>query len=343
MTSKRVCVVPRVSGVGGMVSFRARLEAGLRQRGVEVTDQLGDFPFHAVLVIGGTRDVFGLWRARRRGIPVVQRLNGMNWIHRLRRTGLRHFMRAEYGNWLLAQIRARLATRIVYQSHFSQQWWERVYGRARPPTSVVYNGVDLTAFSPAGPGSPPQDCVRILVVEGSLGGGYEGGLEAAVTAGERLQALIGRPVELRVVGKVSPAVREAWSGRAHIRLEFVGLVKGERIPELDRSAHMLFAADVNAACPNSVVEALACGLPVIAFDTGALLEMVTEKAGRVPPYGSDPWKLDPPDVQDLAKSAVEVLNDLPSFRAGARQRAEEAFGLETMLDGYCQALGLSDG
>ena len=90
MTPERVCVVPWLSGVGGMVSFRARLSEGLQRRGVQVTDRLEDEPYCSVLVIGGTRELPGLWRARRKGIPVVQRLNGMNWIHRLRRTGLRH-------------------------------------------------------------------------------------------------------------------------------------------------------------------------------------------------------------------------------------------------------------
>ncbi len=342
MRPDRVCVVPRLSGVGGMVSFRARLAAGLQRRGFEVTDRLEDAPYRSVLVIGGTRDLPGLWRARQRGIPVVQRLNGMNWIHWLRRTGLRHFLRAEYGNRLLALIRARLATRIVYQSQFSQQWWERVYGPIRAPGSVVYNGVDLAAYAPDGLGSPPQERTRILLVEGNLGGGYEGGLEAAVIAAEKLQELYKRTVEVSVVGRAAPALQKEWKRRARVALDFVGLVKGERIPELDRSAHILYAADVNAACPNSVVEALACGLPVIAFDTGALKEMVTGTAGRVAPYGGDPWKLDPPDTQALAQAAAEVLADLTSFRAGARRRAEQVFGLEIMLDGYCQALELGD-
>ena len=342
MTPRRVCVVPRVSGVGGMVSFRTRLVEGLRRRGLQVTDRLDDGPYRAVLVIGGMHDLPGLWQARRRGIPVVQRLNGMNWIHRLRRTGLKHFLRAEYGNCLLASIRQRLATRIVYQSQFSKHWWERVYGPLNAPVSVVYNGVDLDSFSPNGSGEPPSNCVRILVVEGNLAGGYEGGLESAVVSAERLQELLRKPVEVVVVGRVTPTLQSAWQQQARVRLNFSGLVKGERIPELARSSHLLYAADVNAACPNSVVEALACGLPVLAFDTGALREMVPVQAGRVVAYGGDPWKLDPPDTRLLAQAAVEVLATLPAFRSGARRWAEQVFGLDRMLDGYCQALELGN-
>ena len=40
----------------------------LAERGIGVSLDLQDKPYGAVLVIGGTRDLSGLWRARRRGI-----------------------------------------------------------------------------------------------------------------------------------------------------------------------------------------------------------------------------------------------------------------------------------
>jgi len=101
---------------------------------------------------------------------------------------------------------------------------------------------------------------------------------------------------------------------------------------------LLFAADINAACPNSTIEALACGLPVVAFDTGALHELVSGDAGRVVAYGGNPWLLEPADVPGLARAANEVLVDQPRFRQGARRRAEEAFGLDTMVEGYLTCL-----
>jgi glycosyltransferase involved in cell wall biosynthesis len=77
---------------------------------------------------------------------------------------------------------------------------------------------------------------------------------------------------------------------------------------------------------------------VAAFDTGALGEMIADGAGEVVPYGADHWKLEPPDIAGLAAAAVRILTHQESYRPAARARAEAAFGLERMLDGYLEAL-----
>jgi glycosyltransferase involved in cell wall biosynthesis len=154
-----------MAGVGGMVSFQHKLAAGLAKRGVEACFDLDDLPYEAVLVTGGTRQLAGLRRARQRGARIVQRLDGMNWLHRRRRTGLHHFLRAEWGNWLLNFIRSHLADEIVYQSGFSRRWWERARGQAPVSSRIVYNGVDLDVYSPLGRQDPPPGPYRLLLVE----------------------------------------------------------------------------------------------------------------------------------------------------------------------------------
>jgi glycosyltransferase involved in cell wall biosynthesis len=144
----------------------------------------------------------GIWGAKRRGVRIVQRLDGMNWIHRRRRTGWRHYLRAEYGNINLSLIRSRLADQIVYQSEFSHHWWERVYGVSNTPWKVVYNGVDLEYYTPSGVGKIPEDQLRILLVEGTIAGGYEWGLETAIKMAEQLITKCSQHIELMVVGRV---------------------------------------------------------------------------------------------------------------------------------------------
>ncbi|MEX1247896.1 MAG: glycosyltransferase family 4 protein [Anaerolineales bacterium] len=337
-TLKRVCLTPRVSGVGGMVSFQAKLTTGLEACGIQVTYDLEDEPFDSVLVIGGTRQLVGLRRAKRRGIPIVQRLDGMNWLHRRTRTGLRHWLRAEVANWLLAYIRGRIATRMVYQSRFVQDWWRRVYGEGPSRQHVIHNGVNLDLFNPQGEERPPQDRTRILLVEGSLQGGYELGLQSAVALAEAVQTRMGTPVALVVAGRVETKLKEKWNGQTRVPIEWLGVLPNEEIPALNRGAHLLYSSDLNAACPNSVIEALACGLPVLAFDTGALKELVIPQSGRVAPYGGDPWKLDEPNIEALSAGAFEIMANQAGLRAGARARAEEAFGLDKMVNAYIEAL-----
>ncbi len=356
-TPVRICILPRLSGVGGMVSFQQKFSTNLAKRGIEVCYDLRDEPYRAVLVIGGTRQLSGLWRASRKGILIVQRLDGMNWLHRLPQKtnqqnlikfNLRHYLRAEYGNLILSTIRSRIARLVVYQSKFVQRWWQEVHGPDHGNSRVIYNGVDLNKYSPYGEGSPPSDVWRLLMVEGSFMGGYEHGLQAAIKLTETLSdctEINQRPIELMVAGKAPVAVQNHWNNiltektkSSKIRLVWAGLVAQESIPEIDRSAHLLYSSDINAACPNSVIEALACGLPVISYDTGALPELVTGDAGRVIPYGGNPWRLDPPSVSGLVEAAKEVLLNQDRFRKAARLRAEQVFDLETMVDQYLECL-----
>jgi glycosyltransferase involved in cell wall biosynthesis len=331
---RKVCLIPNVTGVGGMVSFRAKLTLGLIERGIQVTNSLKDTPYDVILVIGGTRDLPGLWRAKQHGVRVIQRLDGMNWIHRKTRTGWQHYLRAEYGNMILSLIRSHLADEVVYQSAFSQRWWQRVYGEIQKPTHVVLNGVDLSQYSPHGKGDQPTGVVRILLVEGTIGGGYEMGLRTALQLGEKLYNESNFALEILVVGRVSEHIQKAWQHPTGVRVKFMGHVAAEMIPEIDRSAHVLYAADLNPACPNSVIEALACGLPVAGFDTGALPEIVTKQSGELVPYGGNPWELEPPDMDGLARGVGMIINDQANYRKAARMRAEEAFGLDRMVEGY---------
>lgn len=337
-TAGSICILPRLAGMGGPVSFQGRLAAGLQQRGFTVHHDPQRSGTAAILVIGGTNRLVDLWRARKRGVRIVQRLNGMNWLHRRIRASPSYYLRAERSNWLLAFIRRRLAHRIVYQSHFAQGWWQQMWGADTVPARIVYNGVDLNVYTPDGPHQRPSDHLRLLLVEGRLRDGYEHGLRNAIQLVEQLGQVNGQPVELAVVGEVSASLQSQWQEAARTPIHWMGIIPQAEIPRVDRSAHALFSADLNAACPNSVVEALACGLPVVSFDTGALPEMVTGEAGRVVPYGGDPWKLETPDIAPLAAAAREVLADQERFRRGARARAEQAFSVEKMVTEYLEAL-----
>jgi glycosyltransferase involved in cell wall biosynthesis len=329
----KICIVPRVEGTGGMASFRLKFEQGLRARGVEVTYDLS-VKSDAVLVLAGTRNLLPLRKVRQRGQRIVQRLDGINWVQRVRWAGLKYTVRAEYGNAMLSFIRARFADRVIYQSHFIRKWWEDWYGVAKAPASVIINGVDLQTYIPNGEHDRPTDRFRLLLLEGSLAGGLNSGLFYAVSLAEKLSAKF--PMEVVVAGVVDEATQKNLKSKVPVK--FLGTVPREKIPHLIRSSHLMYSAEVNPPCPNAVIEALACGLPVVGFDSGSLKELVTGDAGRIVPYGGNPWKLEAPDISALVDSVEDVLTKQEQFRAAARMRAESAFGLDQMVDAYLKVL-----
>ena len=335
----QICLVPEIKGMGGTASFQAKFIQGLKARQIPYGFDLTDPNNAAVLVIGGTRQVFQLWRAKKRGARIVQRLNGLNWLHKIEKTPWRAALRAERNNRLLAFIRRRLSDRMVYQSQFSQDWWTDVFGPRNIPSTTVYNGIDLEQYRPDGSESPPDDHDRILLVEGRLTGAYARGLETAVRLAQAVQKSQARPVELMVVGDVSETIRTRAQALApELWITWRGIVPRESIPAIDRSAHVLFSADLNAACPNSVIEALACGLPVVAYDTGALAELVRDGAGEIVPWGADYWQLADPVIPPLAAACSQILRDNNTYRQNARRRAEDAFSLDEMVEAYLKAL-----
>lgn len=329
-----ICILPRKLGLGGPSSFQSNLIYGLKQRSVDVCFDPGQTGVSAILVIGGTRHIDDLKEAKLRGTPIIHRLNGMNWVHRRKWTGIRHFLKAEWGNLVLARIRG-LADRVVYQSAFARDWWQREKGSVSCPQFVIHNAVDLGVFTPGNSTFSAEE-FRLLMVEGHHGGGYDQGLVSGVALYRLLKTKCNKPVSLTVVGDVPASLKQRFQDDSQIK--WLGVVDRSQIPDIDRSAHLLYSSDVNAACPNAVIEALACGLPVAAFDTGSLSELVQGDAGRVVPYGGNVWNLDKPDVLALADAVHAILHDQQRFSKAARKLAEEKFDLDEMAEKYLKVL-----
>ena len=334
-----IALVPVINRVAGPGSFQLKLKAALERRGYWVHHDPAQADTQAILIIAGTRRLGEILAAKRRGVRIVQRLNGINWVHRRKYLGLRHWLRAEMGNLLLAYTRRFVADHVVYQSDFTRDWWHNWYGSHKAPYTVIHNAVDLQAYSPAGPETPPEDHIRVQVVEGHLNWDNGPALENAHRYARALEQAAGRRVELVIAADVLPALRESVHQRVPGGwVEYAGVIAREQIPFMSRQAHLQYSAEVNPSCPNSVIEALACGLPVVGFDSGSLTELVQGDAGRVVPYGGDPWKLDLPDYESLAQASVPLLANLEHYRQAARALAETKFDLETMADAYLQTL-----
>lgn len=340
MKKKSICLVPKAASLGGPRTFQQNLIAWAEQsEEVEVHFDADREDIDAFLVIGGPKKYLGrLLKARRQGIPVVQRLNGMNWIHRRRKTGLVYYLHSEAANLAIAFFRRFVCSRIIYQSPFCEERWNRVYGKLRKPSAVVFNGTDTSRFTPGEISPDLTEQIDFVLAEGSFRYGMDFGLDVGTELAIALAERLGRRICMHVAGKTNSDSEErirqqlAASG-IPAEVIFEGVCTREKLIELERSAAFFFSSEIHAACPNAVIEALSCGLPVIGFDTGALKDVVDE-AGIIVPYGSDPWKLEKPLCGPLIDAAEKVISNNSAFRKAARNRAETVFPIGKCAEAY---------
>src|SRR5207302_10927323 len=213
------------------------------------------------------------------------------------------------------------ADHVVYQSEFCKLGSDRFLGEPQRPWEVLHNPVDTGRFTPAE--VPPER--PTLLLGGNQYQRYR--FEAAV----RTLALLPDEWRLLVTGRLSwhpdhaRARKEADallvdSGLGD-RIELVGPYTQAEAPGLMRRAHILLHTKHNDPCPTVVLEAMACGLPVVYSASGGTPELVGEDAGVGVPTPLD-WERDhPPPAVELAAAAADVLVRLPELREAARARS----------------------
>jgi glycosyltransferase involved in cell wall biosynthesis len=313
---------PHPPGSGGPGTFQERFSQSVEDAGWIVTIAGSACKPDLVMVVGGTRRLCWLWKMKKRGVRVVHRLDGIGWLHRRQNRGFRHFILSEFQNLVRKFIHAYFADHIIYQSSFVKAWWDRSGLRRRQDYTIIHNGVDTALFKPSGGLNKP---IRLVCLEGTLD--YS---PYAIRLINEVRDSISPEIPFELYGRFENGASEK---RLHPGIIYHGTIPRNEVPGAFQRA-ILLSLDIHPACPNGVIESLAAGAPVVAFDTGSLKELVHSGAGRVVPYGSDPWKLGYPDAGALIEAIGEVYNDYASFSRRARQLAVECYNIEDVMERY---------
>ena len=229
------------------------------------------------------------------------------------------------------RIPARLlrgADHVVYQSAFCKLSADRFLGAPPGSWEILHNPVDTHRFRPA-PNAPGS---LTLLLGGSR---YQ---EYPVELALRTLALVRRErpgTRLIISGSlrfaedadrvVTALIRELGVGDA---VELVGPYTRAEAPALLQRADILLHPKVNDPCPTTVLEAMACGVPVVYSATGGTPELVEDRGGIGIPGPLD-WEHDrPPAPTEFAVAVERVAESLPELRVSAREHAVERFDIE---------------
>lgn len=145
------------------------------------------------------------------------------------------------------------------------------------------------------------------------------------------QAAKSRPASLLIVGEVRDGEDKKFfdefkSANSQLPITVTGPVPHEDMPAYYALMDVLVHPSLRDGMPNAALEAMACGLPVIATPVGGILDALED--------GENGVLVNVNDAAALAGKIVELLDD-PQKRAGLGQRARETvvekFGLEAEL------------
>jgi glycosyltransferase involved in cell wall biosynthesis len=226
--------------------------------------------------------------------------------------------------WRRRAARLRDAARIVTVSRSSADQAIRLLGVDSARVEVVPNGVD-PSYSP---GSAPGDGDPYVLFVGAWGP-HKGHAEAFATIAALADA--GYPHVLRVAGPDDPWMQQrvqdvlARAVRPD-RVELLGYV--DDLVELYRRASALVFTSRAEGFGLPIVEAMACGTPVVAFSNTSAPEVAGDAAVLVPDG----------DVTAMVRSLRRVLDE-PAFSAELREaglRQAARFKWDDAADRYVQ-------
>lgn len=237
----------------------------------------------------------------------------------------------------LRRLSRVMVDRYITVSRDLGDWLRHDIGLPGSRVETIYNGVDTVLFSPDGRESSalPHD----FAPPGSLIVGTIGRLESVknplALARAFCLALEVRPelrqnLRLAIVGDGSQR-RDIEATLTRFGVRDLAWMPGFRndTPELYRSFDIFVLPSLREGISNTVLEAMASGLPVIATRVGGNPEILPENiAGRLVPASDD---------AALARVILDYV-DSPELilrhRKGARAHAQRHFSLDAMVASY---------
>jgi glycosyltransferase involved in cell wall biosynthesis len=198
---------------------------------------------------------------------------------------------------------------------------------------VIPNGVDLSIFRPADRAAArlaldlPQDATVLLFAANGIRSNPIKDYALLRAALERVTAhWRGGPLLILALGEYGPDEHVS----ASVTIRHLPFTPDEREVARHYQAADLYLHPARAdTFPTTVLEALACGLPVVATAVGGIPEQITEsQTGHLTPPG------DPTSFADAILSLLHSPARLREMSATALVTARDRFDLQTQVDAY---------
>ena len=232
----------------------------------------------------------------------------------------KNFTRAAYHRWWIAPNERRVLRRadhVVAVSRFVAETAQREL--ADVPIEIIYNGIDTSKFRPCKQPRRPGDPFRLLYV------GNWKKLKGVDLLAPIMREL-GERFELHYTGGTN-AERDKPDMPANMR--DLGRLSGEEVITAMQNADAFLFPSRSEGLPLVGIEAMACGLPIIAMRASSLVEVVDDGVTGL---------LCPRDDAAAFAAGARALAESPQLHAAmsrsAIKRVTNKFSVERMVNAY---------
>lgn len=296
----KICIPIEVKPLGGVYTFLDGFVRYLEENGIAITGRPSGCD--ALFVNSWLVPARWVWWAKLTNpkLKVVQRIDG----------SARDYGRE--GPWDKMQGKVNLLCDLtIFQSQYSRHATREKYPVIGQDGPVIYNPVDLERFSPEGEALERGPGLNLAFVSFSP------------------NPMKGAPEMLAMAGQ-NPDITFQCAGPMRAdqdlpNLRALGVLPRAELPRLLRACDALLFLSRNEACPNVVLEAMACGLPVFYHDSGGTPELVGDCGATV-------------EASSFRAVLAEARGRLPELGRAARQRVMEHNAPDVIFAQYLDAI-----
>ena len=249
----------KIKDIGGTATFAQKFSDAIKKDGVEISNTFS-FDFDALFIIADC----SLWQ------PIIAKILRKKIVQRL--DGVYHPATPAEKWYPLYNLKMQiihnlLADVVIYQSKFSRLSCETFLGTTRAKkVAIIYNGVDTESI-PSKIITPSEgNPIKLLTFAKFR---RRDQIKPII---ESVKLLDQKNFTLDIYGSYTKNLENLFEELPE-NINFQGKKSNTELLQILHQYDIFLFSD-QSACPNSVLEAMAAGLPVVAFNRGSIPELI---------------------------------------------------------------------
>ena len=266
MSKFTICFVNKIYPIGGSGTFIQNFKNYLKKKKYIILE-LKNKKIDYIFITGSNfRNIIPILYKKLFGSKIINRVDGKNWIYKYKSSSILNYIYSYLQNLniLLFQL---ISDKIIYQSNYVKKTWQK----------KNLQNKSVTIYNASFPNYKKRDFDKrikpvLISVEGSINSAFNS---------KKLIDCIGKNYKYEIYGKVSKDFKRYFYKKKNIT--FHGVVSRSRIKNIlkKNKKYIFISLEMYPACPNSVIEAINHGIPVIGYNQGSMREIIKNKYGKL--------------------------------------------------------------